>query len=212
MDAHAVRSEGDTTLFAELQEHPIVRDVLKQLEKREGSLGTRRSLLATALRLTPAISPDIHAILTHCRATLQVDTEIELFVYASPSYNAACARPEGGRVFVLLASSLMEAFDREELLFVIGHELGHHVYDHHRIPVGMLTHPKAKVPASLILRLHAWQRYAEISADRAGLLCTGELSGAARALFKLSSGLSSAPNEARIQAFLDQATDLYQEA
>ena len=56
------------------------------------------------------------------------------------------------------------------------------------------------------------QRHAEISADRAGMLCCGGLEPAARALFKLSSGLNMAPDAAGIEAFLSQAEDLFRES
>ena len=90
---------------------------------------------------------------------------------------------------VMLSSSLLEGFEPDGLQFVIGHELGHHLFDHRRIPVGALLGGEVQIGAALALRLFAWQRYAEISSDRAGLACAGRLEPAAHALFKLSSGL-----------------------
>ena len=58
------------------------------------------------------------------------------------------------------------------------------------MPIGYISRATDRPSASLALELFAWSRYAEISADRAGL-CSGDLDSIARALFKLTSGLTS---------------------
>jgi uncharacterized tellurite resistance protein B-like protein len=72
----------------------------------------------------------------------------------------------------------------------MGHELGHHVYGHHQIPIGYVLRGRQPPPADLALDLFAWSRYAEISADRAGAFCAQDLESVARALFKLASGIT----------------------
>lgn len=209
MDAQAARSLMDVTLFEDLLKEPPVqaaRDLLT-----EQSAGTRRALLARALRLTPEVAPDAHRLLSHCTLRLGVLAEVELYVYPDADFNAACTSPEGGRVFVLISSAMLEAFDEGELSFVLGHELGHFVYQHHSIPLPLL-HEVGELSPRLLLRMHAWLRYAELSADRAGLLCCGTLQDCAAALFKLSSGLHRAPGEQEIAAFIQQSIELYNEA
>ena len=206
------RCESDRALAEELAQHDSVRPIMRALAEEDRALGTRRSLLAQALRLTPTIAPALHAILDRCRELLAVDAEVELYVYGAAQFNAGCTAPEGGRVFVLLSSALAEAFADDELAFVVGHELGHHVYDHHALPVQILTDPRHELRPAMILRLLSWQRYAEISADRAGLICARGLQPAARALFKLSSGLRASPTEEQVRAYLAQAQELYAEA
>ena len=210
MDAmpQTFRSTTDRALQQELLEHPRLR---AHKSEDDQVTGTRRALLAQSLRLTRRVSPDLFRILDRCRERLQVQTQVELFVFNSPQFNAACTRPEGDRVFVLLSSSLAEGFDADELTFVVGHELGHHIYEHHSVPLHALADPRNPPPAPLVLRVRAWQRYAEISADRAGLACCGGLKPAARSLFKLSSGFRQTPDDAQLQAYLDQAAELYRE-
>ena len=60
--------------------------------------------------------------------------------------------------------------------------------------------------------LFAWQRHAEISADRAELICAGDLEPAARGLFKLASGLKGDRVRVSIAEFLAQVGDLRREA
>lgn len=211
MNVHEVRSEADARTAKVLMEDQTVKTVVEHLEKQGERLGTRRGLLAQALRLTPAVAPKTHKVLDHCRERLSVEHQVEMYVYSSPSFNAACTPPEGDRVFVLFSSALLEAFEDEELTFVMGHELGHHVYAHHDVPLGVLLSGKMKIRPALAMRLFNWQRQAEISADRAGLLCCGTFEAAARGFFKLSSGLTRAPGPAEIRAFVDQSEELFRE-
>ena len=212
MDVETLRAQGERELAATITADRDVKRAMEKAEEHAKDGGTRRHLLATALRLTPEMAPGVNAILQDTKSALGLDADIESYVYPSASYNAAAARPEDGRLFVLYSSSLLEAFTPEELRFVVGHELGHHLFKHHDIPTGILLHPSSKIRPGLALQLFAWQRYAEVSCDRAGVVAAGGLEPAASALFKLASGLSSSIVEVRIDAFLSQLGDLKEEA
>jgi len=217
MNAHDLRSPRDVQMAADLAEHDAVKrlnDLIAEREE-EGPMGTRRRLLATSVRLSRTMAPGVHKTADACIERLGVDIPVELYVYASPSYNAMCVKPEEGRLFLMFSSSLLECFKDAEFRFVMGHELGHYLYDHHSVPVGYFLNQRGTDPA-LALQLSTWSRYAEISADRAGAHCAEDLTGVARALFKLSSGLrgdlSAAAGSDLVQfdldAFLAQVDDM----
>ncbi|MEN8180064.1 MAG: M48 family metalloprotease [Pseudomonadota bacterium] len=193
MNASGIRCENDLKIGQTLLDDVLVKRVKERIDRltEKGPMGTRRRLLSTSVRLSRSMSPAVHEMADHCIQTLGVDIPLELYVYSSPQYNAACFKPEEGRLFVIFSSSLLEAFDENELMFVVGHEFGHHVYQHHDIPVGYILNGQQRPPADLALQMFAWTRYAEISADRAGALCANDLDAVARALFKLASGLTS---------------------
>jgi len=216
MDARDVRCTLDEELSAKLLEDPLVEEVVARIERHEeeGPLGTRRQLLATSLRVSPAMSPELHSAVARCRERLGLEIPVELYVYPSPSFNAACVKPESGRLFVMFSSSLLEAFEGDELAFVIGHELAHHLYGHHDVPIGLLLRGDVRPPAALALRLFAWSRYAEISADRAGALCAMDdgLRAVAKALFRLASGLRRDDLvELDLESLSTQVTDMQAE-
>jgi len=193
MNADGIRCENDVRFGQVLLDDPLVRHVKEQVDRlaEKGPMGVRRRLLSSSVRLSRSMSPAVHKMADHCVEKLGVNMPLELYAYASPQFNAACFKPEEGRLFVMFSSSLLEAFDDNELLFVVGHEFGHHVYGHHDIPVGYILNGQQRPPASLALQLFAWTRYAEISADRAGAYCANDLEAVARSLFKLASGLTS---------------------
>ncbi|MDP6372195.1 MAG: M48 family metallopeptidase [Vicinamibacterales bacterium] len=207
-----LQAQGDRDLRERLLAERAISNAIEQLEKKGVGEGARRQLLATAMRLTKEMAPELHEIIDGCLKTLGVDGPLELFVYPEPSFNAAAVRPEKGRLLLMVSSGALEGFEADELRFIAGHEVGHYLFDHHTIPTAALLSGGRKLGPELTLRLFAWQRYAEISADRAGLVCAGGLEPSARSLFKLASGLSGDRVKIRTDQFLAQVADLRLEA
>jgi len=210
MGAAEIRCDNDLALYEKLKQHRDVARVNEQIKRHEaeGPSGVRRNLLSTSVRLTAGMAPDIAKMADECIEKLGVELPLELYVYSSPQFNAACFKPEDDRLYVMFSSSLLEGFNSQELKFVMGHELGHHVYDHHAIPIGYLLRGEQRPDPSLALELFAWSRYAEISADRAGAHCAQDMGAVASSLFKLSSGLTSKVVEFSLDDFVAQVDDM----
>ena len=210
MNANDLRYLNDLEQAKALSEEREVKRVTEWLEKQEaeGSTGLRRQLLATSVRLSRKMAPDIYKLSDECVERLSMDTPLELYVFNSAQFNAMCFKPEEGRVFVMFSSSLLEGFSPKELQFVMGHEFGHHIYNHHEIPIGYLVKGRQRPDPKLALRLFAWSRNAEISADRAGAYCANDLHSVASALFKLSSGLTGDLVKFDLEEFLQQVSDM----
>jgi hypothetical protein len=212
MNAKDLRATGDRDLFDKLRLDPDVRHRLTQFERDGQKQRARRHLLGSALRLSKHSAPEVHAIVDECAKKLDVTTELELYVYPDTRFNAACVRPEGGRLFVLFSSALFESFESDELRFVIGHELGHHLFDHHAIPAMLLLDGEEALSGPAALQVYAWSRFAEVSADRAGLVCAGSLDVATSTLFKLASGLRRASGvRVDVDELLSQVADMESE-
>lgn len=208
--AETIRSVQDRKLFNQLLQETDVINVNKAIAKREsqGVMGTRRQLLSTSVRMSKKMAPSIHKIAEDCIEALEVNIPLELYVYNSPQFNAACVKPEEGRLFIMFSSSLLEGFNEDELRFVMGHELGHYVYQHHDIPIGHLMHRQANPSPDLALTLTSWSRYAEFSADRAGAHCTQNFETVASSLFKLASGLTGSIIQFDAKDFLRQVDEM----
>ncbi len=205
-----IRCSTDKKLFESLlaeRQVAKVREQVAQLEEK-GPLGVRRRLLATSVRLSSTMAPGVHAIAGECIDALGIDIPVELYVYASPQFNAACVKPEEGRLFVMFSSALLENFRGRELCFVMGHELGHHLYGHHDIPIGWILNGSQNPGPQLALKLFAWSRYAEVSADRAGAHCARDFESVGRALFRMTSGLGDDIIDFDLRAFLAQIDDM----
>ncbi len=188
------RSSQDTALYNEIIEESIVKRSiaqLKELEKSNPKQNTKKYLLSTSLRLSKIISPSLHKMTELCVEKLDIKLPVELFVYSSPQFNAACFKPEDNRLYIMFSSSILEAFTEDEICYVLGHELGHHKFAHHEVPIQFILKHNSEVTSALALKLFKWSRFAEISADRAGAICMPNFETVACALFKLSSGISN---------------------
>jgi tellurite resistance protein len=210
MDALRLRSQHDIELFDQLLKDPDVVRVNAQIAKQEekGNLGVRRHLLSTSVRLSQTMAKELHRTADACSERLGLDIPLELYVFPSSSFNAACVKPEAGRLFVMFSSSILEAFSPTEISFVMGHELGHHLYAHHDVPIGYIMRGQNRPNPRLALKLTSWSRYAEISADRAGAYCADNLESVAHALFKLASGLSGNYAQFSVEDFLAQVDEM----
>lgn len=203
-----LRSSTDAAMAAKLAAHPDVKRAKEALARDAERVKIRRQLLATSVRLNAELAPDLHRIIDMCVERLGVQTKVEPYVYPSATVNAGVARPEDGRLFVMFSSEILDRFDDDELCFVVGHELAHHVFDHHDIPIAAVTSVEAGVDPQLALELFSWSRFAEISADRGGLYCTQSLEAVGRALFKLASGLRGTKTNLAIDALLAQMEEI----
>lgn len=210
MNPQDIRAAQDKLLFTKLQKERAVIEVNKQIarQEREGPLGTRRRLLATSVKLSESMAPGLTRIAKDCIEKLSVDLPTELYAYNSPQFNAACVKPEEGKLFIMFSSSLLDAFDEAELHFVMGHELGHFIFGHHDLPIGYLLRGNPPVGPELALGLTSWSRYAEFSADRAGAICVNDFEAVSRALFKLASGVTSQVVRFKLDDFLRQVDEM----
>lgn len=197
------RAVGDESGFRTLMQDDDVRRSAAAAVAEGEQAKVRRQLLASSVRLTDVLAPTLHRIVGECREKLAITDPCECYVYASAEANAGVTQPDAGRVLLLFSSALLDRFSEDELTFVVGHELGHHHYLHHQLPVkGVLT--SESVGAQTAMQLFSWSRFAEVSADRAGLYCAGSLEPVARALFKLASGLSGTLTPHVVDAMLAQ--------
>jgi Zn-dependent protease with chaperone function len=172
----------------------------------------RRRLLTDSIRLTKSMAPELVGALAECRETLELENPVELYVRPDPRMGASCSRSPSGLISIALTSRLIEAFSPSELRFVLGHELGHVRWDHFAIPMPLTAtiqdYAGRLVSRPQALEMFVWSRAAEITADRAGLVCSRDPEAAAASFFKLASGLSSSSVKADLEAFASQVDAL----
>ncbi|MCS6897780.1 MAG: M48 family metallopeptidase [Nitrospira sp.] len=176
-------------------------------EPIEAEYGARLSIAdfvarvrSAGLQVTARTVPAIHAATERVRDRLRLEQGLEVYVINDPSCNAyAPAFVEDDRPIIVLCSGLIQLLLPNELDFVIGHELGHLGLRHATRLVEI--HPQSEYAA---LQARSRQRYAEISADRIGLLASRSTVAAARIMLKVASGLSSALIGLDIEEFVRQ--------
>jgi hypothetical protein len=148
------------------------------------------NLSAAGLEVTPEVLPDVEAALQQtCQRLLVPRASVVAFVVPDPTLQAICYQTGDQTCTITVTSGLVELTDDvNELSFVLGHELGHFLLAHQ----GLGGSP-ANLRAS---------RAQEISADRVGLLASGDVDLAIRAVMKTLSGLGREHLRFDVRAFL----------
>jgi Zn-dependent protease with chaperone function len=165
------------------------------------SRNQHQALLAQAQRVTVEASPEMMSLIKENYTRLQVEP-VNVFIVLSHQLNAYTFGMDSPKD-VVLYSSLFSVMDRDELQFILGHEMGHVKLGHtwlNTLVGGMAGIPSGLGAAAIMeLAFRWWNRACEYSADRAGVLACGKPFKAISALVKLEAG-ASASTHAGLQA------------
>ncbi|HUJ57680.1 MAG TPA: M48 family metallopeptidase [Kofleriaceae bacterium] len=173
--------------------------------------------VASNLRVTPKMFGRLHRSLTWACKILDVP-EPEMYVTVDPVPNAFTYGHT--KPFVTVTSGLVDMMSDEELFFVIGHEVGHIKAGH--VLYGTMARNIAAVVAllgemtlgvgallarGLVIALLEWYRCAELTSDRAALLCVQDLEPARATFMKLAGGTTRLAAEMDRDEFLRQVRE-----
>jgi Zn-dependent protease with chaperone function len=210
----AYEHPADRGALATLRTVPSFATVLKTIAGFWRERSYRLVVLGSAIRVGDNQFPTLNRLRLDCAETLDLDTAPNLFVYRDAQ---ARARTIGiDEPFILLSSGMVEALDTEGLRFVVGHEMGHVLSGHavYSTMIDVLLSLQARVAwmpigslglQAILVALYEWYRKAELSCDRAGLLCGQDPAAALRAHIMMAGGTSA--SEIDIPSFLQQANE-----
>ena len=148
------------------------------------------------LHLSPEISPRVCNIVEHVRKVLGYSGDLEVFCEKPGNGLNACAwidvAKDGRRGIININPEAIETFDDDELAYLIGHEMGHLIYQHGQwgFVVKSLEDKTTMLPFMGDRLYWEWNQKCEISADRAGAVAAGNAEAALRAQLKVCYGLS----------------------
>jgi uncharacterized tellurite resistance protein B-like protein len=190
-DLKRVRCTGESTLRSAIEKNEdFYKRLMGRSEQRQHSLvDGRLSLIKDTYRVNPAITPKLGALQDALQRTLRLVQPIDMYVQASAQPNAFCVPSrKGTRLVMCLHSALLDLLTPHELMFVMGHEVGHALLEHAKIPSIDFDDPEFS-PLEVV-RIRALGRRQEVSCDRVGLLACQNTKVAGSALLKIMSGLS----------------------
>ncbi|CAA0113202.1 Protease HtpX [BD1-7 clade bacterium] len=202
------RFSSDITLYDALMNNKTIRVLAEKRRQEANDDSYRRSLLGQGLRISASIAPELHEQIQVASKKLGLhDKNIEVYIYNSPEPNATCAILADGRIILTFSSGLLQSMNNDEINFVVGHELGHALFNHASLPTHGILNDSA-IDASDAMRLMSWSRRAEISADRTGLYVCENPEAAISAFLKLSCGVAAPVISFDIKEYANQIKDL----
>jgi len=206
-DLAKLRIACEAELFTELMAIPPVKEIAGTFDAVRKLSDARCSLLQEGVRVTPRILPKVMETVTRLRRVIGEDVACEAYVFSQPVVNAFVTLQEDAAIIGLSSAAIQQFTGPGELEFVLGHELGHVLFEHHRLAAAPLL-KSGRLTVRQAMRVRAWERAAEISADRVGLHVCGALQNAAAAFFTLQSGVSRAEHSFDLDEFSGQWDEL----
>lgn len=205
---------ADKAALSALQIIPGVDVLLQKLIGATSEKSFRLIYLASSVRVSERQFPHLHTLLQEACHILDAPYVPELYISQNPFFNAGAIGVE--HPFIVLNSSVLEMLSEDEILCVIGHELGHCLSGHAlyktllqvllkvsllalQIPLGGV----ALLP--IVIALMEWNRKSELSADRAGLLVVQDPTVSYSVLMKMAGGAQSVRMD--VNEFFVQAAD-----
>lgn len=188
--------------------------------------------LLESVAVGPRQYPEIHALGEDCARRLGIGVP-RIFLRSMPS-GAFTIATDNVAPIVVLSSSLVSSLTPAELKFVIGHECGHihNLHGVYNTAAELLVNPLAQglmeqvvsagvalnvlktslhvdfvaglIQAGLKLFFLHWSRCAEITCDRAGVICCGDPAAAESALLKIVTGGVSSLKGFNLEEYLRQ--------
>ena len=214
ISSRAFEHPADRTALTAMRAVPGFDQLLRVASGMLRERQYRLVYLASSVRVDGQQFADLHDLLDDVCAVLDAPESPELYVYNDPKPNAVTLGVD--KPFIAMSSGLYDLCDADERRVVLGHELGH-AMSGHALYQSLLLHllnligAFGWIPAgglalrAIIAALREWQRKAELSGDRAGLLATQDLDAVLRVHMKLAAGAHL--DRIDITGFLAQAED-----
>jgi Zn-dependent protease with chaperone function len=168
----------------------------------------KNRILGNAVRVGARQFPQIHKLAERCADALQIAPPT---IYVSPAATLeANTFGTTDDASIVITGVLVDHLSEPELMSVIGHECGH-IQNNHTVyltALYFLTNAAnffvrwGAQPA--VMALNSWSRRAQITGDRAGLLCTRDLGVSTATLVKLAVGSSRLYKEIDVEEYLRQ--------
>jgi Zn-dependent protease with chaperone function len=172
-------------------------------------------MLGTSVKVTDKQFPRIAKLAAACAERLRIPVPT---LYVSPNIGSLNAHTFGTAddPYVVINAALIDHLSEPELLDVIGHECGH-IQNNHVVYMTTLHFLRHAANAFLrwsvkpaVLALNGWARRAEITCDRAGLICTRDLDVSINCLVKLALGSRKLYSDVNVDEYLAQLEEVSQ--
>ncbi|PWT87839.1 MAG: hypothetical protein C5B54_11635 [Acidobacteria bacterium] len=219
LDARAFQHAADREQMKKLDRLPGMQALLRRVHGETLEKMFRMLNLADRVRVTPKQCKKIYDMFRESCEVLDIKEIPEVYLATAYIPNALSF---GMRNYtVVLLTGLVDLLTEDELRFVIGHELSHIKCNHmmYKSLLYLLTYVGVEIfglffrlaaiaflPLELALR--SWERKAEFSCDRGGLLVVQNMEIAQSALVKLAGYSKSISENIDIKEILKQADEL----
>jgi Zn-dependent protease with chaperone function len=220
IDPACFQHPSDLEALKKLSRLPAIQKLMRKLSVSYTEKMYRMLSLSERVRVSTKQCPDLYRFVEEACTVLDIKEMPEIYMSTKADPNAFAF---GIQNFTLtLTTCMLDTMNEDELRFVIGHELSHIKCNHmmYRTLLYLLTEVGAAIFGMLFrvaaitflpleMKLRAWERKAELSSDRGGLLVVQDPKVAQTALIKMAGGASkSLLPRINLEEVMNQADEL----
>lgn len=184
----------------------IVEEVLRKTKISSSDAYWRSSMEGHSLKIDKELLSDLYDLCHEVKEKLNFKDNVDFYITGDSDVNAfsLAADDEGEPHIININSALFDLMTRDELKFVIGHELGHLINKDTALArlIQFVFPPEAAIPVTLQYKIRLHKQLAELVADRYGYIATEDLGVCVTAFFKMASGLDLAKMNVSIDALI----------
>ena len=194
LDFARIRYSAETELERVLEKDFALEQYYDVFDNRDEVESITNEMLSNTVLLSEAIAPRIYSLCSEIQKKLGFAERIDFYLLSSAEVNAFSINGyDYVPNIICFTSALIQQMNDDELRFVIGHEIGHLIYDHNKLDVVrrfLNKNEDERLPAMITLHYLRFIKYAEISADRIGFIAMPDINVVTNTFFKLTCGLS----------------------
>lgn len=219
LDAKSFQHTADREAMKKLDRLPGMQTLVRKISSSYFEKTLRMLNTAERVRVGPRQCPKVYNLFREACATLDIPELPEIYLSTVYTPNAFTFGIE--RYTVVLLTGLVDLLTEDELLFVVAHEVSHIKCNHMMYKTllyilnyvgveifGTLFRVAALTFLPLEVALRSWERKAEFTCDRGGLLVVQDPKIVQTALVKLAGASKTLLPEINIPEILKQADEL----
>lgn len=195
---------------------PVLRQLAKEDPPKQYDREFYYRLKGNTLSIKEGINKSLEAVFNGVREKLGLlDEPIELYVSNEDSFNCHYYGSNNRELPSLfcLAHSFAQVLNEKEIAYILGHEFGHLVLEHVEVEEAMsLLYPGMEsMPKHIRRQFNYLSKLQELSADRVGLVASGDLEASLRVMLIGASGLPENLLNLDVAGILDYSQKIFSE-
>jgi Zn-dependent protease with chaperone function len=218
LSSEAYQHSLDRRSLAALRAVPGVPRAVKWLHEHIADRSAQLVFMSDAIRCSDEQFPELLDLVERARRRLGMRVTPSVYLGESPYMNAMTTGVR--QPVIVVRSALLDQMNDDELLAIIGHELGHLHADHplyHSVASALVVGGASASSAIRLLGLPIqrlllrWLRHSELTADRAALLASRDLRACIGVMLTFAGGNrpgTSRRTHMRLGPFVEQCREL----
>lgn len=193
----------------EMLQGPVFEYIRNECEGEENDESIREEQEVSAMLISERVFPNLFRLCQQAKEALNFEEDIDFYITSHPYVNAwslSSNAPSKHPHIIELYSGLVNLMSEKELLFIIGHEIGHIINGDSQLrKLRQFIYGQQQPEPLITYRFDIYNLLCELGADRYGYIAyDGDEEASIRAMYKLVSGFQLENVRSNVQALIEE--------